>query len=195
MSSTGDAMHLRRTLFLGHRTGYVCDPLRLVYIRVPKTASSSFVKGVSRRYGWALHSDPVHEYARNFSHEFSRAYKDYRWVGTIRHPLTWLPSFRAWVPPRPYEEKQSYFHDTNISGMPWHDFIDNLKVTPMDWLSRDGQPIDILRTEDIDAVAVEFGITCAVDNPTEPGRKIPLPDDDRFKELVSQKFERELAFY
>lgn len=163
----------------------VIHPLRLIYIRVPKTASTSFVNTLDELD--PQHLGDVHGNACEVDHLMRKGHvpKDYKKVGAIRHPYRWMQSA--------FNHHRNNPDMFNVEAVNIKQFIRAVRATPMDWLSLDGELYvdEVWRAEDMDDIVLSLGL--------EPRRMnvktydYPLDDDD--KNLINERCSREMAYY
>src|SRR3990167_9187928 len=128
---------------------YVCQDRKLVYIRVPKTGSTAFV----RSFGDALHEDDSdHETARNAEQrdKWQRCRElGYTTIGFVRHPLAWVRSMHSVCQSQTHWPEYATGHYQEDIGL--SEFAERIRVTPFDWFTgANGVLIDkIYRTEDL----------------------------------------------
>jgi len=170
--------------------------LKLVFCRVPKTASTSFMRAIGH---WDLTPQVAagkhtHAMFREMTDKFIEEYRDYRWVGMVRNPHDWVPSLYSWIHNNHPRMKQTVFGSTEVPHN-WVEFLQALKATPMDWLSdpRVQDRIEVFRMEDIPLIEASFDIKMPHQNRTAKPREFnPTLHEDA---LVQQIFHRELSFY
>lgn len=158
--------------------------LRLLYIRVPKTGSTSFVNGLDDQE--PEHIGDVHggvveaEHLLRGRHEWL----SYRRVGFIRNPYEWVQSAYAhWrISPDSFPTVQA------ASGL--YQFVWRLPSTPITWLcDADGKLMcEVWRTEDMTTICARLGIREFRKN----GRlREPMEMNDETRALICRKFARE----
>ena len=182
---------------------HVNDKRKLVWARVPKTGSTS-VREALGPWHKTPHTHSGHHTHAMFSwmpYEFVEKYYEYEWAGCIRHPLAWLPSLRIWIRFNHPRMKTMCFGESGVVPDNWLDFLRELRVTPLDWLSDPRVPaVTIHKTEEMDKLAEHFGVPVRKLNVTREKRKdrfIEALDlqDDRVMSIIENKFHRELEIY
>jgi hypothetical protein len=174
---------------------YVSDKLKLVYIRVPKTGSSSVCKAIGAVDPGFEHRHWVHARYGDIPADKWDGLKTYRKVGFIRHPLAWLPSFFA-LCQKHHTHRTAYLTEPralDAQDASW--FLRNLKWTPMDWLTdaSGNSAVEVLRTEDMTPFLASIGVRPRYENATRERPVIDWSGDDLA--YIGHRFARELAYY
>lgn len=180
---------------------FVNHDKKVVYIRVPKTGSSAIVTAMRNRHGWDLEPYDMgfHTHTRmcDIPSQFKKRYQDYDWVIGIRHPLTWIPSFYAWIAKNSATMKQLAFGEPANVPDNWLKFVDELCITPMMWGDDpDGiiTQLIIHKQEDTTGLSkmLDVGLSERRNVTQRPRDFVP---DEQVTELMNRKFHRELEFY
>lgn len=176
------------------------DEGKLVFVRVPKTGSSSAFDTLIQRYPDFKRERSGHTVYRNFTPDQEARCDGFRRIGFVRHPLKWLTSMWSL-----YLRGGAWMH-WGADVMPEagqlkkpQEFLRALKATPMDWLvDRDGNlAMDtVYRTEDMAAFCKEFGseprwVNATRDRFTQD--EIEWSDADL--DYIKRRFNRELSYY
>jgi len=178
---------------------WVSEERELLYIRVPKTGSESFVNALKLKWlgskghqtVWdAMQTNPMFYYYHHLK---------FKKIGFIRHPLPWLDSFFGWSM-RGYQWRDYVYGPPYEKGKGGDQFLFNLTVTPLSWLTHPetGELLvdEVYRTEDLPKIADEMNITIKHLNPTTEGRfKKQLDWHDYRLAYVDKRFARELEYY
>ena len=178
------------------RKPFVAKRVPVVFIRVPKTGSTSVVRVCgghkTQGPGWAELATPTHVLASQVDPEIVETYRDYTWIGGIRHPLSWIPSFWKWLEFRNDENTRTRWcgeHDGT-----WYGFVKAIKTTPFDWLENPwGIEVKPCPLETPEVIEEILGIKLPHINKTE---SLPaFNPDQKTLDLIETKFHRELQYY
>ncbi len=139
---------------------HIFHDLKLIYIRVPKTGSSSFFVSMSRTHKVELVQigarslyPPFTTTQGHYGAEMTRTLIDpeiwdsYEKIGFIRHPYPWVVSF--------YNQPNTDEMFREDNRKPLGEFIWNLKLTPFSWCTdSDGEMLidTVYRMEDLSTV-------------------------------------------
>jgi len=165
---------------------------KIVWIRVPKTGSTSVYKKVMRGPGWNMTAHPTHIRATSVAEEYVNKFKDFEWYGGIRHPYTWIPSLHRWLSLKNHDERLKWMKTYEIDNG-WGSFIENIRWTPMEWLDHrqiDVIPIPMERWHLWESI---FGIPYHEENVAD--RKKDFVITPEIRDLIWHKFPREMKFY
>ena len=174
---------------------FVCEAKRVVFIRVPKTGSTSVTKIVNDARngpGWKKLGVPTHIRATSIAEEYVEKYRDYNWFGGVRHPYTWIPSFHRWLSLKNTDERLKWVDNYEIDRG-WEPFIESIRWTPFEWI--DHRTIDVTPIPQEQSHLWEgiFGVKLPVFNVSD--HKKPFELTPGIKALIDKKFSRELKFY
>ena len=183
---------------------FVSHDKRVVYVRVPKTGSTAVVRQVHATHrgtsnGWDLEPYDVgfhtHVMVSQMPLEFKVRYKDYTWVGAIRNPYTWIPSFHAWIQKNTEYVRTTFLSHPEVEGN-WVKFLDQLTVTPASWLYDPDGVVQVKSYKQEDPRPIEklLGIKLA-DQMNVSKKKRDFVPDMQLKAIVHRKFFRELPYY
>jgi len=185
---------------------WIFHDLKLIYIRVPKTGSSSFIECMSKKHKVEevflkdspfSKFPPITQTQGHFSAQSAREVIDpeiwdsYEKIGFIRNPYGWVASF---------------YNQPNTDGMflednrkPFGEFIENLKLTPFSWFEDDKGEIlidNVYRMEDLSSVMDKYGCETVHIHKMVKWKDCVTPDDARkYKEIIKKKFRREFEYY
>lgn len=118
---------------------------------------------------------------------------DYRKIGFIRHPLTWMPSFARWlravnrvIPIEASEERDPVK-------------LVHLIPTPMCWLTHplthEVMVDEVWRMEDIDKLCEEWGVEPQHKHIAPVGKKPEWLVTPEYTQAIREVFDREFAYY
>lgn len=176
---------------------YVSHKFSVVFVRVPKTGSTSVFKGYTHHHGpWDKYFQ-THLMPHQLERKHKEALKDYRWIAGIRHPMTWLPSLHRWLFQGHRSEERTRWTNFRVDDPNDHkSFLRAIRWTPMDWVHDpegivDVEPYRLEDAEDFIEEALRFRMTHH--NPTDVLPEFNWDDDDL--EYIGKKFEREFKFY
>ena len=171
---------------------YVFDDLKLIYIRIPKTGSTSFLYAMKKKHrccfvgdGKGSHSE--HYTALTAREKFIRPYiwNNYEKIAVIRHPYDWVVSLYN------LKETRTAWGQDNLKPFP--EFVQNLDINMFYWLTdaRGFQIIDNIYKLEDDILAKKYKIETVHLNQTN--KPIELSNTD--KECIDEKFWREFKYY
>lgn len=156
----------------------ICDELRLIFVRVPKTGSTSFLTSLKNAHHTYRQVGAGHGTALEARSLIGPGiWNTYTRIGFIRHPRFWIASYKKFL----------------ANTEPWREFIANMP-TPYDWLADHKGDLlvnSVYRTEDMAKVTKAYGLQeCHVNASND--LVTPPPDCD---DLIAVKFARELSHY
>ncbi len=200
---------------------YIFHGIKVIYIRVPKTGSNSFLtslyhvdtgdweyackgaftqrqikrKSKLKRPGAGDHLDKRGEHwtARKARELIDpKIWESYDKIAAIRHPYTWAKSF--------YRQdgilEYGFGEDNSV---PFTDFLHNLKLTPFSWYTDDegGFILDrVFKMEDMDKELEKYGAKMVHRNRSNrPRHKPKFEMTDEHKVIIDKKFKREMVYY
>lgn len=172
---------------------FVCESKKIVWIRVPKTASTAVMKHVREKpWGWNSLGHPTHIRATSVAYDLVEKYRDYHWFGGVRHPFTWIPSLHRWLSLKNNDERLRWMKTYEIDNG-WESFIQNIRWTPFEWLDH--------REIDVTPIPMEmsylwksiFDINLERHNVAD--RKKDFVVTPEIQQLIWDKFPREMKFY
>lgn len=160
-------------------------PLKLLYIRVPKTGSTSFVGALDNlkpEHIGSVHGNMVE--ARHLLERTGRwsEIAEYTCVGFIRHPYDWVRScFAHW--------RQAPTTFPEVKGAKsLHGFVHRFMRTPLSWLCDAAGKLvcECWKTEDMSEIMPRLGLV----EYRKRVRADNMPIDESTKALVRDKFAR-----
>lgn len=162
---------------------YLVPKLSLIYIRVPKTGSTSFVKSL-KRVGSSMKVSP-HSTAIDSRIWCEKEWKTHKKIGFVRYPFDWV---------------QSYFK-TGLAGRKdgqelFERYIYRMQVTPMDWLcDEDGELMvdKVYRMEDMKEVCEQYGLQMFDLNQSKCTETFEF--NSEMVEIIKDRCRRELEYY
>ena len=175
---------------------YIFNALKMIYIRIPKTGSTSFIhsmKNAGHHYQFAGHKKGA--YSEHFTAVQAQEFIDpvvwstYEKFAFIRHPYDWVRSL--------YFTKLTRMYLGEDTKRPFPEFIQNLRkeTTMYRWLTNKygGMEIDtVYRLEDIDEIMKKFGCRIVHKNQTADNN-IELTQEDKY--IIDVNFWREMEHY
>ena len=180
---------------------YVSHGRQLIYVRVPRTGSTWFLR--HNRDLVHLSSGVDHETVwEAMSRDVWQEVSHYKRIGFVRQPLSWIPSFcymcaqerRNWE--RYISDTEPYSRATGCTDR----FLSNLKMTPFDWFTNPetGEVLvdTIYRTEDLhEMFPVNPEIRWKRENRRPSGDQYDLEFSDEGLAMMKDRFARELEYY
>ncbi len=200
---------------------YIFHGIKVIYIRVPKTGSNSFLHALYHvdigefDYAWKgaireaalktkgkLRKPGAGNHLNEFGYHWTarqakklidpKIWESYDKIAAIRHPYSWCKSF--------YRQPglcQYGFEEDN--SLPFTEFLRNLKLTPFNWYTDDDGDfiIDrVFKMEEMDEELKKYKAKIVHHNVS----KVPLhkPDfklTDEHKSIMDEKFKREMTYY
>jgi hypothetical protein len=157
--------------------------LETIFIAVPKTGSTSVMEAF-RAAGHEIETQNRHEPAIAARVRLGSLWNTYAKVSFVRHPMAWV---------------DSYFRFVSRRGAPISDperFIRWVPTIYGHWLSdKAGEQIvsQVYRTEDMDAVMAEFGVSPLLVN--EGMNRALRTDWTPYQAAIEAKFHKEFAHY
>ena len=203
---------------------YIFHGIKMIYIRVPKTGSNSFLhslyhvdvgeldyawkgafreaalktKGKLRKPGAGRHLDErgYHWTAQQAKKLIDpKIWESYDKIASIRHPYTWIKSFYR----QPGILEYGFNEDNSV---PFTDFLRNLKLTPFNWYTdMDGGFIldRVFKMEEMDKELDKYKAKMVHHNiSSETEHQKHKPDFEltiEHKAIIDKKFKRELEYY
>lgn len=172
---------------------YISHNLKTIYIRVPKTGSTSTVNAFAEAAGdmkeiGEAHVDAVG--ARFLCPEWAT----YRKIGFIRHPLTWIRSFARQLSHAPK-------HGDMLTMKLHSDSIGFLREapTPFSWLCHPvtGEVMvdEVWRMEDMDKLFAEWGVAPRHKHKSTHQKRASLKETPEFYAALDEHFDREFLYY
>lgn len=182
----------------------------MIYIRVPKTGSSSFIECMSRKHKVVTKKmkvnpleplrsryPPYTTTQDHFGAEMARTlidpkiWNNYEKIGFIRNPFPWVVSFYN----QPNTDEM-FGEDNRRSFI---QFIENLKLTPFSWFTTtNGEMLidTVYRLEDFSSVMDKYGCeTVHIHEMPKWKDNVTLDDAKQYEESITKKFKREMAYY
>lgn len=171
---------------------YISHNLKTIYIRVPKTGSTSITAAFADAAGDMEQLGGPHSDALD-ARSLTTKWDEYRKIGFIRHPLTWAPSFARWI------RAVNRIMPTAVSEERDPTKFIHLIPTPMCWLTHprthEVMVDEVWRMEDIDELFKEWGVAPRHKHAAPTGKKIEWPVTPEYTEAIREVFARELLFY
>jgi len=167
---------------------YVSHPLKLVWVRVPKTGSTSFYLAFDPVADWKPVGGDDHQYL-----DLNKAPEGYRTVLTIRNPFDWVQSFCLMCMRAPAHWREYVTEDKNCQERKLDTFFKKFCLSPMRW----GEVDEVWRIEDLAKLCKQHGV-----NPA--GRHNVSSKEDRENNFewtqeridwAQKLFARELEYY
>ncbi len=168
----------------------------IVFIRVPKTGSTSVNHAVNGHKsggpGWREVAHPTHVLARDVDNW--EELQHMTWIGGIRHPYTWIPSFYSWLDyiDNGHVRSRWWRGKTHTN---WYDFVDGIRFTPFDWLEHHTISVIPCPLEKPEVIEDLLKIRLPHANETPKGDRKAFNPDNRTMDLIEAKFHRELKYY
>lgn len=171
---------------------FISHERRAVFVRVPKTGSTTVVTNYRSIRPWSDWDQETHVFPYENPVTEER-YADYEWWSAVRDPYTWIPSFYQWLARKPDRFNIRYMKDGTIYE-DWEKFIRNIRYTPCDWAVSDVVKVNVYKLEEPQVIADVFGVDMdRKQNITKERREFePTPAVDR---LIQDVFHRELEYY
>ena len=185
---------------------HIFHNLKLIYIRVPKTGSSSFIHCMASKHKIEkvfLEDSPFSKFPPitqtqgHFSAQSTREVIDrkvwdsYEKIGFIRNPYPWICSF--------YNQPNTDEMFREDNRKPFPEFIENLKLTPFSWfVDEDGKMLidTVYRLEDIKEVLDGYGCeTVHIHQMPKWKDNVSLEIAHQHEKIIKEKFKRELEYY
>lgn len=155
----------------------VCHERKLIFVRVPRTGSTSFLTSLKNSGGRYSNIGEGHGTAHEARSLAPDLWKTYTTIGFIRDPWNWAASYKTLF----------------CADQHWSEYLE-MTMTPYDWLTdSDGLVIvdHIFRTEDMADVVKHFGLEPCHVNASKENDQVPV----EYAEIMNQKFRRELLHY
>lgn len=170
---------------------YVVPDLWLIYIRVPKTGSTSFTKSLKPfSHTGRIYKDK-HATARVAKENCTAdEWENFEKIGFIRNPYDWLESFYL---SRTFPGFEKHM---KIDEVDFGEYIEQLTKTPMHWLSdKNGNlMVDVVyRMEDMSNICEYYGLKENHDNPRK--RSGTFHYTPYLRSVIEEKFKSELEYY
>ncbi len=171
----------------------------MIYIRVPKTGSNSFLTAMKKMYECEQVGEGMGPHWEHWTAQQAKELIDpkiwetYEKIGFIRHPHKWVVSI--------YHLKETFNMWMEDNNKPFPEFLSNLKITIFDhwFVDDDGELLidKIYKTEDLREFLLDKGCIGVEDihiNKTHRSKPIiDLTEDD--KKIIREKFWREFEYY
>lgn len=170
---------------------YVTHAGKIVFIRVPKTGSTSVLNAIRAKW-------PDLQVYRRPHLKYSEAGRcgdgSYYRFGCIRHPLDWLRSMYDSI--HKGESHRGLFTDSRKASKCIVKFLEELKYTPYDWLVNRGGKLSVIvhKTEEYAELEDRLGISIPRHNVTE-SPTVRFRYNSETEELLRAKFSREFKHY
>ena len=174
---------------------FVCKRKDVVFIRVPKTGSTAVYRTVLNPKtgpGWYSYGQPTHILARDVDDELVEKYRQYTWIGGIRHPYKWIPSLYNWASLKTAPNRDRWLKG-GACPHDWYSFVQSIIHTPFDWLEHPEIDVQFYKQEDPTPIEDLLGCKLVEANVTPNPRE--FKPDAKTRELIERKFHRELACY
>ena len=164
----------------------IIHSLKTIYVRVPKTASTSFINALDELK--PEHYGDVHQNACCIPRLLEKRpeLKRYAVIGFIRHPYQWVRSAYGHWTRNPINKRM--FHVKPPQTM--KGFARMVRHGPAGWLKNEAGEVicDVKRTEDMAEIMAGYGLelhykAVAWTEPHEP--------DDELKQICQQRFHQE----
>lgn len=187
---------------------YIFHGLKLIYIRVPKTGSSSFFECMCRKHKVKIvrlkpdqpplsQFPPYTETLGHFGAMTARTlinpkiWNSYEKIGFIRNPFSWVKSF--------YNQPNTHEMFGEDNRKLFKQFIENLELTPFSWFTdTNGEMLidTVYRLEDISSVLDKYGCeTVHLHKMPISSRRITLEIVKEHEDIIRKKFRREMEYY
>lgn len=169
---------------------------RLVWIRVPKTGSTTAYHALKAALPDFKGDGDGHEFLETLHERRGDAFAHYHHMGFVRWPLDWLNSMHASL-----DNPNNRFSRLHCVGgsrdKTPREFLEAIEYTPYDWFTVNGavKVPEIYRTEDMSEFCRSLGQECRVHNRTPLDRRVKLEWTDDDLHYIATKFARELAHY
>lgn len=167
---------------------YLVPAIEQIFVRPPKTGSIALFTAFQKK-GPVLPVGPTHARVCDLSDEKIEELSGFEFTSVVRHPYTWLPSFRAHLERfRCHNDRRLIEQSFTRHRVPsdWESFIRELRWTPADYWTDPRVEVGILKLEDLNYIPKVNKASHA---------KKPLDLTPAIERLIEDRFHRELDFY
>ncbi len=173
---------------------YIFPDLKLIYMRVPKTGSTSFLNSMKDAgHEYVFRGKHEHE-EHNTAAESKKFFTSDEWnsclkIGFLRHPYDWAVS--AW------QSNIATVHTTAQAGEPSEsliEFVNNHNKTPIDWFDSESG-FHVMLLEDLPIILEGYGGKPLHLNRNHVLQYKPYVLSGDEKEAIRIRFDREMGVY
>ena len=179
---------------------YICHELELIYIRIPKTGSNSFIKSMSTKYE-LTHIDSKKAHSEHFTALQTKKYVDAKFEGDvwneykkivfIRYPRNWVRSIYC------LREIKSACGEDNTK--PFSEFVRNLKLTEFSFFTDEFGKVMVdnvyTMERDLETILHKYGVRHSHINKTPLDKLNSVEVTPEDKVIIDEKLRRELEYY
>jgi hypothetical protein len=175
---------------------FYSDKAKLVWIRVPKTGSTTVYHTLRAALPDLTSDGDPHEFMETLQERRGDAFAHYHHMGFVRWPLDWLNSMHASLAHPNNRFSRMHCVGGSKTKTP-REFLDAIEHTPYDWFTVNGavKVPEIYRTEDMSEFCNSVGQEARVINRTPDATRVELEWTRDDLHAIATKFARELAHY
>lgn len=173
-----------------------------IFIRVPKTGSTTAKKALKNTFLHLIEQGEAHEtYAEACVRDplLETLGADFRLTAFVRKPIPWLNAMYVLLRNAPtYAHKWMGCDISKLTGTPSSAFLEAMPMTPYDWFTdADGavRATDIWRMEDMKDFTDHLDLPPLWENHTPKHFQVRLPWTPDDYVIIRKRFERELEHY
>ena len=185
---------------------WIFHGLKIIYIRVPKTGSSSFIHCMASKHKMETvflkdspfsKFPPITQTQGHFSAASTRevidpkVWNSYEKIGFIRHPYPWVASF--------YNQPNTDEMFREDNRKPFPEFLENLRLTSFSsFTDSEGKMLidKVYRLEDFSSIMDKYGCETTHIHPMPKWKdNVTEADANQHKDIIIKTFSRELEYY